>query len=114
MSKWSRVRIVAGVVGVIAAAVAGWAWFRAPATSRYDDLFPRLRIGMSPADVTALLGPPTGPPSPADTVRILADKPFDDVDAPPLKLKVVTAYWYDGRDRRIRVEFADDNRPAAQ
>ena len=107
MAKLSRKWFVCGTVLIVAGAIAGYL-MRGPVSSQYDDLFPHIVSGMRRDVVEALLGPPTGAISRYETARILMGRPFDDVDAPPVNLQVATAFWYDGRERRIRVEFVDD------
>ena len=106
MRHFSRKWVVGCFVAMISIALAGYT-FIGRSVSAYDDVFPRIVSGMQVADVEALLGPPTGPMTPEATAHILAGRTFDDVDAPPANRQVATAYWYDGRDRRIRVEFVD-------
>ena len=107
MTKLSRKWAICSFVAMIVIAIAAYVVVCSRSASPYDDLFLRIANGMRRDDVEALLGPPTGAMSREETARILAGRPFDDVDAPPVNLQVATAIWYDGRDRRIRVEFVD-------
>lgn len=92
--------LLVAVIGVGVYAVAG-GWH---SSSPLDESFARLRVGMSSAEVTAILGPGRGPDPAADRVIVLG---FDDVDAPPLAVGVsAPMYWYDGR-RRVRVYYKD-------
>lgn len=76
---------------MIVIAIAAYVVVCSRSASPYDDLFPRIANGMRRDDVEALLGPPTGAMSREETARILAGRPFDDVDAPPVNLQVATA-----------------------
>jgi len=106
MRHFSRKWVVGCFVAMIVIAIAGYTLI-SRSVSPYDELFPRIVHGMRQANVESLLGPPTGTMTPEATARILDGRTFDDVDAPPANRQVATAFWYDGRDRRIRVEFVD-------
>jgi len=92
-----------GVV-VIGVGIDAWAGgYRS--TSPLDGSFARLRVGMSAAEVEAILGPGRGPDPEADQVIV---REFDDVDAPPIALALsAPSYWYDGRRRRVRAYYKD-------
>ncbi len=107
MRHLSRKWVISSFVATIVIAIVLFAFVRSRSASPYDDLFPRIVHGMRQDAVEALLGPPTGAMTAEATARILDGRTFDDVDAPPVNLQVITAFWYDGRDRRIRIEFVD-------
>ncbi|MGL6073003.1 MAG: hypothetical protein ACRC8S_02455 [Fimbriiglobus sp.] len=107
MNKASWRWVVLGGVSLVLAAVGAVLYFGNPVGNQYDKLFAQIRVGMSQVEVEAVLGPPTGPPNQGDTLRLLAGKTFDDIDSPPVSLTVVKDYWYNGQDRRIRVEYVD-------
>ncbi len=107
VAKLSRKWAIYSFVATIVVAITAYAFVRSRSASAYDELFPRIVHGMRQDAVEALLGPPTDAMTPEATARILEGRTFDDVDAPPVNLQVITALWYDGRDRRIRVELVD-------
>ena len=106
MAKSRRRGLVFGlllVVAIGAGIYAGAGGYTSP--SPLDESFARLRVGMSAAEVEAVLGPGRGPDPAADSVIV---EGFDDVDAPPLALSLsAPRYWYDGRRRRVRVYYKD-------
>src|SRR4051812_47561354 len=102
MAKTRRRGLVFGLLLVVAIGVGIYAVAGGYLTpSPLDESFARLRVGMSTAEVEAILGPGGGPDPAADRVIV---EGFDDVDAPPLTLSLsAPSYWYDGRRRRVRV-----------
>lgn len=104
MTRAHKVGLVVGLTILVALCIAGYLVIGANSRpSRLDEPFARLRVGMTAAEVEAVLGPSGGPNPTADQVIVAG---FDDVDTPPLAEALSEPrYWYDGKRRRVRVYF---------